>query len=94
MSKSEAGRRKNNPQGNSKDNSDKDYNNWIAKNSRASQLYPKTGIKYLLYPIKFGIKFLHPKYIPENDPRREFYTRKLEEYTYKRTKLLTFFKLI
>lgn len=35
---------------------------------------------YALIRIKYTIKFLHPKYIPTNDPRRGLYIRKLRLY--------------
>lgn len=37
-------------------------------------------LKYLLKSIDYKIKFLHPCYIPKNDPRRPFYVNKLKEY--------------
>lgn len=91
---SKAGEGENNLQGTSKESSDKPNNNCAEKRSRTPKFSPNIKIKYLLTPIKYEIKFLHPKYIPDNDPRRKFYLRKLEEFTYKRNKFYKLFKLI
>lgn len=40
---------------------------------------PPKKSPYILQIVEYTIKFLHPKFIPINDPRRNFYVGKLKE---------------